>query len=184
MTGLDYMGKDKIMEFASVVTDGEFNLIKEGPEFVVHIPENDLLAMDEWCTRTHGQTGLTEKCRKSQIKISDCDKEVADFIKENCPRAPIAGNSVHMDLNFMRKEMPLSTKELHYRIIDVSTVKELAKRLNPGIMDKLNEIRKKDNEAEKNKTFCPDGKHTAKYDIYNSISEMKFYQDNFLIVNK
>ena len=131
---------DKIMEFASVVTDGEFNLIKEGPEFVVHISENDLLAMDEWCTRTHGQvfkfsfligptgasdwlnlktvngqTGLTEKCRKSQIKISDCDKEVADFIKENCPRAPIAGNSVHMDLNFMRKEMPLSTKELHYR---------------------------------------------------------------------
>ena len=63
----------------------------------------------------YGQTGLTEKCRKSQMKISDCDKEVADFIKENCPRAPIAGNSVHMDLNFMRKEMPLSTKELHYR---------------------------------------------------------------------
>ena len=71
-----------------------------------------------------------------------------------------------------------------FRIIDVSTVKELAKRLNPGIMDKFHEIRKKDNEAEKNKTFCPEGKHTAKYDIYNSISEMKFYQDNFLIINK
>ena len=144
MTGLDYMGKgnrsydirtskfefqvvtlfillfillfsDKIMEFASVVTDGQFNLIKEGPEFVVHISEDELSAMDEWCTRTHGQTGLTEKCRNSKIKISDSDKQVADFIKENCPRAPIAGNSVHMDLNFMRKEMPLSTKELHYR---------------------------------------------------------------------
>ena len=133
------------MEFASVVTDGQFNLIKEGPEFVINISEDDLSAMDEWCTRTHGQTGLTEvgfqiecsiligcsfssfshsigrfkihfeKCRNSKNKISDCDKEVAKFIKENCPRAPIAGNSVHMDLNFMRKEMPLSAKELHYR---------------------------------------------------------------------
>ena len=106
---------DKIMEFASVVTDGQFNLIKEGPEFVVRISEDELSSMDEWCTRTHGQTGLTEKCRNSKIKISDCDKEVAEFIKQNCPKAPIAGNSVHMDLNFMRKEMPLSTKELHYR---------------------------------------------------------------------
>ena len=103
MTGLDYMGKDKIMEFASVVTDGDLNVIKEGPEFVVHISDADLGAMDEWCTRTHGQTGLTEKCRNSKDTISQWDEKVAQFIRDNCPKAPIAGNSVHMDLNFMRK---------------------------------------------------------------------------------
>ena len=107
------------MEFASVVTDGDLNIIKEGPEFVVHISDADLGkihikpnvliftyysgAMDEWCTKTHGQTGLTEKCRSSKDKISDWDTKVSDFIRENCPTAPIAGNTVHMDLNFMRK---------------------------------------------------------------------------------
>ena len=103
MTGLDFMGKDKIMEFASVVTDGALNVIKQGPEFIVHIDETDLAKMDEWCTRTHGQTGLTEKCRKSKETIEAWDVKVAEFIRENCPKAPIAGNSVHMDLNFMRK---------------------------------------------------------------------------------
>ena len=103
MTGLDFMGKDKIMEFASVVTDGELNVIKEGPEFIVHIDDVNLGLMDEWCTRTHSQTGLTEKCRQSKETIQAWDVKVAEFIREHCPRAPIAGNSVHMDLNFMRK---------------------------------------------------------------------------------
>jgi len=181
MTGLDFMGKDKIMEFASVVTDGALNVIKQGPEFIVHIDETDLAKMDEWCTRTHGQTGLTEKCRKSKETINAWDVKVAEFIRENCPKAPIAGNSVHMDLNFMRKEMPLSTGELHYRIVDVSTVKELAMRLNPAVHERRCEMIKKDLEAEEKGEFVPEGKHTAKYDIYKSIDEMKFYQKHFLI---
>lgn len=77
-------------------------------------------------------------------------------------------------------EMPLSAAELHYRIIDVSTVKELAKRLNPQVHQRFRDLTKKDAEAEKKMEFAPEGKHTAKYDIYNSIKEMKFYQSHFL----
>lgn len=133
MTGLNYQGKDQIMEIACLVTDDKLNIIHEGPEMIFNISETLLESMDEWCTKTHGESGLTAKCKKSTMTIEEGDQIVSEFIKQYCPNAPLAGNSVHMDACFMRKEMPLSMNGLSYRIVDVSSVKELCKRWYPNV---------------------------------------------------
>lgn len=114
-------------------TDGNLNIVQEGPELIFHISDGLLDTMDEWCTRTHGESGLTEKCRKSQLTIEQGDEIVSEFIQKHCPNMPLAGNSVHMDACFMRKEMPKSMKSLSYRIVDVSSIKELSKRWYPDL---------------------------------------------------
>ncbi|CAG5081205.1 Oidioi.mRNA.OKI2018_I69.PAR.g9812.t1.cds [Oikopleura dioica] len=167
MTGLDVLGKDSIMEIACVVTDGELNVVAEGPELVFAMTNKQLKKMGPWCRKTHGESGLTQKCKDSDLTHEEGDEILADFIRKNCPKAPLAGNSVHADRQFMCKELPKSVKELHYRIIDVSSIKELAKRWYPGLP-----------ERNKDRKTGVGGAHTAKYDIYESIEELKHYRKN------
>lgn len=101
------------------------------------------------------------------MTLEDGDEILSEFIRKHCPKAPLAGNSVHADRQFMCKELPKSVKELHYRIIDVSSIKELAKRWYPGLK-----------ERNKDRKTGVGGAHTAKYDIYESIEELKHYRAN------
>ncbi|KAM7360622.1 putative oligoribonuclease isoform 2-T2 [Cochliomyia hominivorax] len=122
--------------------------------------------MDEWCIKKHYESGLVEKCLKSQVTTEKCEQLLLDFLKQHIPkgRCPLAGNSVYMDRLFLRQHMPILDDYMHYRIIDVSTVKELARRWNPKVLDTAPQ-----------KKFS----HRSLDDIYDSIYELKFYKTNF-----
>merc|ERR1712130_190248 len=172
MTGLNYAGEDRIMEIACIVTDKELNVLVHGPELVFHLPDDLLQSMDEWCTKTHGKSGLTDKCRESKLSIAEGDQLVAQFIEQHCAGAPLAGNSVHMDKCFMMKEMPLTCQQLSYRIVDVSSVKEICRRWYPGVFNAA---------PSKISKTAIGGAHTAKYDIIKSIEELKYYRENIFV---
>ncbi|XP_044756086.1 oligoribonuclease, mitochondrial isoform X4 [Coccinella septempunctata] len=165
MTGLD-IEKDKIMEVACLVTDSQLNIIAEGPDLVINQPKNILDNMNEWCKIQHGKTGLTEACLASSISIAEAEKKLLDFVKEyTTPKScPLGGNSVYMDRLFLRKFMKNVDEHLHYRIIDVSTVKELCRRWNLEIY-----------KSQPKKGFS----HRASDDIKESIEELKFYKEHF-----
>ena len=130
MTGLD-LDKDEIIEMACIVTDKNLNIVAESPELVINVREELLNGMDEWCTRTHTESGLVEQVKESKIRIQEADEMMSEFLrKANVPKGvcPIAGNSVHMDKRFIDKYMKKFSAHLHYRIVDVSTIKEMAKR--------------------------------------------------------
>ncbi len=162
MTGLD-PEKERIIEIAAIVTDGELNIIAEGPNLVIH--QNDALldAMDAWNTEHHGGSGLTERVRQSTTSEQDAADAVLAFLEEHCApgTAPLAGNSVHQDKRFLRRYMPKVDDFLHYRILDVSTVKELCRRWYPKPYHKRPE-----------KT----GNHRALGDIRDSIEELRYYR--------
>lgn len=167
MTGLN-SSTDVILEIASAITDGDLNLIAEGPSFIIHQPEEKLTAMGKWCQDHHGKTGLTDAVRNSTITIQYAEQETLKFIKKYCNihTAVLAGNSVWQDRNFLDKYMPSITKYLHYRIIDVSSIKELVRRWYPNNPD--TEFKKSDN-------------HRALSDVYESIEELKHYRDKFFV---
>ena len=129
MTGL-VPERERIIEIAMLITDGELNVVAEGPNLVVHQPEERLAAMDDWNTKHHGQSGLTARVRESTVSEADAEAQVLAFLQAHCdPRsAPLAGNSIHQDRRFIALYMPSVDSFLHYRMIDVSTVKELAQR--------------------------------------------------------
>ncbi|KRX08470.1 Ribonuclease H-like domain [Pseudocohnilembus persalinus] len=165
MTGLDH-NTNQIMEIAVLVTDGNLEQTIEGPEIIVKAEKQVLEKMDAWCTKTHGESGLTQKCLESKISIEQAEKQVLDFLKNlniNKFEAQLGGNSVHMDRRFINKYMPQLDDFLHYRIIDVSTIKELARRWYPEEMEK-----------KPVKKLC----HRALDDIIESIEELKFYKKN------
>ncbi|KAI8646181.1 ribonuclease H-like domain-containing protein [Parasitella parasitica] len=161
MTGLD-LKKDRIIEIAVLITDGDLNIVGKGPELVIHQPKHVMDNMNEWCLQHHGNSGLTQQVLDSKITIQEAEKQVYEFLKEHVPRgiAPLAGNSVHEDKKFLLKEMPSVADHLHYRIVDVSTIKELCKRWYPedasGVVKKLT--------------------HRAMDDIIESIEELKYYR--------
>lgn len=164
MTGLN-LDKDEIIEMACIVTDKDLNIVAEGPELVVNVRDELLDGMDEWCTKTHTESGLVEQVKQSKITIQQADEMMTEFLRKcNVPPGvcPIAGNSVHVDKRFVDKYMPKFSVHLHYRIIDVSTVKEIAKRWYPTTV------------CAKNKSL----KHRALSDIKESIDELIFYRDN------
>ncbi|KAJ8975253.1 hypothetical protein NQ317_012469 [Molorchus minor] len=134
MTGLN-IDEDKIMEVACLITDSNLNVVAEGPDIIIHQPECVLSNMDEWCVKQHGKTGLTEACLKSTVTIQEAEEILLSFVhnhvSEKC--SPLAGNSVYMDRLFLKKHMPRFDQFLHYRIIDVSTVKELCRRWNQNV---------------------------------------------------
>ncbi|XP_065342978.1 oligoribonuclease, mitochondrial isoform X2 [Cloeon dipterum] len=168
MTGLD-LEKDKILEIACLLTDGELNNVKEGPELIIHQTDEILDNMNEWCTNQHGKTGLTESCRKSRVTEAEAEKRVMEFLIENGiqpGQAHLAGNSVYVDRQFLSKFMPEIDKYLHYRIVDVSSVKELCKYWYPE--KRLN-------------TPAKEGNHRAMGDIYNSLHELKYYKHNIFM---
>ena len=158
--------RDRILEVAIVVTDGELNTLAEAPVWVVHQPDEVLDGMDSWNKGTHGRSGLIDKVRASKFTESEVETAIVEFLKPLVPAgtAPLAGNTVHQDRRFMARYMPLFDAHLHYRIVDVSTLKELARRWRPDVVASL----------------VKESKHEALADVYDSINELKHYRDLFL----
>ena len=133
MSGLD-PDKDRILEVAVLVTDGELNVVAEGPNLIVHQPEEVLAGMDEWNTKHHGQSGLTQRVRESTVGRGPKSRAaLLEFLGEHTEKrkAPLAGNSIHQDRRFVARYLPEVEAWLHYRNVDVSTIKELAQPLVP-----------------------------------------------------
>ncbi|KAJ6593530.1 ribonuclease H-like domain-containing protein [Mycena capillaripes] len=167
MTGLD-PDKDQILEIAVLITNGNLELVDDGIEYIIRTEKATLDAMNEWCTKQHGQSGLTQACLDSPHSHEEVSKAVLEYIKKWVPQRRVgilAGNSVHADRTFLAKHMPEITEWLHYRIIDVSSVKELSRRWYPHLgIPKL---------AESN--------HRALDDIRGSIKELEWYRRNIFM---
>ncbi|XP_031358747.1 oligoribonuclease, mitochondrial-like isoform X1 [Photinus pyralis] len=165
MTGLD-IEKDRIMEIACIVTDGNLNVVAEGPNVILNVPKDILENMNGWCLKQHNKTGLTESSLNSKITAEIAETELLNFISnhvvEKC--SPLAGNSVYMDRLFLRKFMPRVDSYLHYRIVDVSSIKELCRIWNRDVYKNA-----------PTKTL----EHRALQDIRESIQELQFYRMNF-----
>ena len=158
--------RDRILEVALLVTDTELNVIASAPVLVVHQPDEVLDAMDSWNKGTHGKSGLIDRVKASVLGVEEADRMLVEFLKPLVAEraAPLCGNTVHQDRRFMALYMPLLEAYLHYRIIDVSTLKELAKRWRPDVVA----------------GFSKEGKHEALADILESIEELKHYRRTFL----
>jgi len=167
MTGLD-PETDVIIEMATIVTDSELNVLAEGPVIAVHQSDERLAAMDEWNTRTHGESGLTQRVRDSKISQAEAEAQTIAFLEKWVPKgkSPICGNSIGQDRRFLYKHMPALEAYFHYRYLDVSTLKILAERWAPGIKE----------------GFVKTGTHQALDDIRESIAELKYYRQHLLKV--
>jgi len=167
MSGLD-VERCRILEIAVLVTDGALEVVAEGPELVVHQEDGVLAAMDAWNTEHHGASGLTAAVRASTVSEAEAERQVLEFVATHCPpgTAPLAGNSVWMDRLFLRRYMPALERHLHYRIVDVSTLKELARRWAPDVLERLPP------KAEK---------HRALDDIRESVAELAFYRRELFV---
>jgi len=165
MSGLDPEA-DRILEVALVVTDARLNAVAEGLVLVVHQPDAVLAAMDEWNKATHGRSGLTERVKASTLSETAVEEKMLAFLGEHVPPnvSPMCGNSVHQDRRFLARYMPRLEAYFLYRNLDVSTLKELAKRWKPDIMAGV----------------AKEGKHEALADIHESIEELKYYREHFL----
>lgn len=163
MTGLD-PERERIIEAAVLITDGELEIVAEGPSLVIHQPEALLDAMDEWNTKHHGESGLTEKVRASTLSEAEAEAELLAFVSAHTePKsAPLAGNSIHQDRLFLSRYMPTLTAHCHYRLVDVSSVKELVRRWYP---------------AEYAKRPSKQATHRALDDIRESIAELRYYRE-------
>uniref|UniRef100_A0A147BH88 Putative oligoribonuclease 3'---5' exoribonuclease n=1 Tax=Ixodes ricinus TaxID=34613 RepID=A0A147BH88_IXORI len=165
LTGLE-LETCKIMEIACLVTDGQLNLLSEGIEIAIHQPDEVLEGMNDWCKEHHGKSGLTQACRESSVSVGEAEQRVLSLVSQLVPpgKCHLAGNTVYMDRLFLARYMPELNSYLHYRIVDVSTIKELCRRWYPKeYWDALN-----------TKT----GSHRALADIKESIEELKFYRQN------
>lgn len=162
MTGLD-PNKERIIEIATLVTDSELNVLAEGPELVIHQSDELLGAMDAWNTKHHGDSGLTDRVRASSVSEADAEQQTLAFLSEHClqGKSPLCGNSVHQDRRFLERYMPELEAFLHYRHVDVSTIKELARRWYPSAYGK---------QPEKASS------HRALDDIRESLSELRYYR--------
>jgi oligoribonuclease len=165
MTGLDE-SRHVIVEIATLVTDDDLNIIAEGPNLVIHQPDEVMAEMDDFVTNMHTVSGLLEKIKTSTISEADAMQQTLDFIKEHSPepnKIPLCGNSIRTDRTFLAKYMPEIENWLHYRCVDVSTIKELVKRWNPGL----------EHARPKSEGIT----HRAMDDIRDSVAELKFYRD-------
>ncbi|KAH9976186.1 ribonuclease H-like domain-containing protein [Lactifluus volemus] len=170
MTGLDYK-MDRILEIAIVITNGNLDVVDDGLEFVVRTEKAVLDNMSEWCVNQHGASGLTAACLASKHTTESVQEEVLNYIKKWVPQqrtGMLAGNSVHADRVFLAKDMPKIVDWLHYRIIDVSSIKELHRRWYPR-------------RPLPNNVFRRETKHRALDDIRGSIEELKWYRENIFI---
>jgi oligoribonuclease len=140
--------------------------VAEGPDLVIHQPEEVLATMNDWSREHHAASGLTERVRRSAINEAEGEQLTLEFVSLHCPpgAAPLAGNSIHVDRSFLRWHMPALEAYLHYRNVDVTTVKELARRWNGRVLETA--PRKKDS-------------HRARDDIYESIAELRHYMQHF-----
>ncbi|XQW85398.1 oligoribonuclease [Thalassotalea piscium] len=164
MTGLE-PEHDVILEIASIVTDSQLNILAEGPVFAIHQSDSVLNNMSQWCIDVHGKSGLTQRCRESDVDLARASAESLAFFEKYVPKgcSPMCGNSIGQDRRFINKYMAEFEDYFHYRNLDVSTVKELARRWKPEVLDKV--VKK--------------GVHLALDDIRESIAELKVYQEHF-----
>ena len=167
MTGLD-PDTDVIIEMATIVTDSNLNTLAEGPVIAIHHSDDVLARMDEWNTRQHGGSGLTERVRNSTISMADAERETLAFLEQWVPKgkSPICGNSICQDRRFLYRHMPALEGYFHYRNLDVSTLKILAGLWAPEVRDSLKK----------------GGSHLALDDIRESIAELQHYRQHFLKV--
>ncbi len=165
MTGL-VPETDRIIEVAMVVTDGELNTVAEAPVLVVHQPDSVLDGMDAWNKSTHGKSGLIDKVKASRLDEAAVEAQMLEFLAEYVPvrTSPMCGNSICQDRRFMARGMPQLEAYFHYRNLDVSTLKELAKRWKPEVAQGVKKH----------------GKHEALADIYESINELRHYREHFI----
>jgi len=165
MSGLN-VAHEKILEIATIITDNQLNIIAEGPVLAIHQTKKIIDNMDAWNTRTHNQSGLTERVLNGCIDEQQAEHETLKFIKKyvKAQTSPLCGNTVHQDRLFLKRFMPMLEKYFHYRNLDVSTLKILAQMWAPKLYAKL------DKEPE----------HTALQDIRDSIAELKFYREHIL----
>ena len=167
MSGLD-TNQDVVLEVAVVVTDAKLNILIESPSYAIHQSDSILNNMDKWNTSTHTRSGLIERVKNSPHTIQAVEEELLKLINKYVQKgiSPLCGNTIHQDRKFLSKYMPKLDNYLHYRNLDVSTIKELAKRWYPKIYE----------------GFKKHNKHEALADIHESINELKYYQEN--IFNK
>lgn len=166
MTGLN-PEKDRIIEIATIVTDSNLNVLAEGPEFAIHQSNALLESMDEWNTSHHNASGLVERVKASAIDEAMAEQKTLDFLKQYVPegKSPLCGNTIWQDRRFLARYMPTLERFMHYRLIDVSTLKELAQRWAPKIY----------NGMQKEST------HLALADIRDSIAELRYYREHLLV---
>lgn len=167
MTGLN-PDSDRIIEIATIVTDAHLNILAEGPMFAIHQKDIILNGMDEWNTRQHGQSGLVERVRRSTTTEAEAEAQTIAFLSRfvDPKKSPMCGNSICQDRRFMHRTMPKLEAFFHYRNLDVSTVKELARRWRPEIMQGMSK----------------ESTHLALNDIRDSINELRYYREYFFRV--
>jgi oligoribonuclease len=166
MTGLN-PEKDRIIEIATVITDSDLHVIEEGPAFAIRQPDELLDQMDEWNTTHHTRSGLVQRVKESVIDDAKAEAATLEFIKKHVPpgKSPLCGNTIWQDRRFLARYMPTLEQYFHYRLIDVSTLKELALRWAPRV---YNGVTKKES------------RHRAYDDIIESIEELRYYREHFL----
>ncbi|MEJ2515092.1 MAG: oligoribonuclease [Gammaproteobacteria bacterium] len=165
MTGLDTT-RDRIIEIATVVTDKQLNVLAEGPVIAIHQSRETLEQMDEWNTRQHGGSGLADRVLHSGVNEHEAELATLTFLSRyvDAGESPMCGNSICQDRRFLARWMPTLEKFFHYRNLDVSTLKELARRWAPGIAA----------------GFRKESRHLALQDIHDSIEELRYYREHFL----
>lgn len=158
---------DRILEIAMIVTDGDLNIIAEGPVLVVHQEDAVLDRMDAWNKGTHGKSGLIDKVKASTLSEAEVEAQCLAFLKQHVKASisPMCGNTIHQDRRFMNRYMPKLEAYFHYRNIDVSTIKELCKRWQPEVA----------------KGFAKKQAHTALADIIESVEELRYYREKLFI---
>ena len=166
MTGL-VPDRDRIIEVALVVTDNNLVTVAEGPVWVVHQEDAVLAGMDSWNTATHGRSGLTDKVKASTLTEGEVEAQALAFLAQHVPAkaSPMCGNSICQDRRFLARWMPRLEEWFHYRNLDVSTLKELVKRWKPELA----------------KGIPKEGKHEALADVYESILELRYYRERFIL---
>lgn len=164
MTGLN-PDSDVIIEIATLVTDADLVLLAEGPVYAIHQPDSIMLNMDDWNTNQHGKSGLTQRVRESKVSLQQAEAETIVFLQKWVPKgkSPICGNSICQDRRFLVRGMPQLESYFHYRNLDVSTIKELARRWRPEVLDGVKKS----------------GAHLAMDDIKDSIAELRHYRNTF-----
>jgi oligoribonuclease len=165
MTGL-VPETHRIIEIATLVTDSQLNLLAEGPVIAIHQPDTELAAMDEWNTRQHGGSGLTQRVRDSRVGEAEAEQQTLAFLAQWVPpgKSPMCGNSICQDRRFLARWMPALERHFHYRNLDVSTLKELCQRWAPEIAA----------------GFSKQSSHLALDDIRDSVNELRYYRTHFI----
>jgi len=165
MTGLDTQN-DVIIEIATIVTDANLNILEEGPVMAIHQADALLAKMDDWNTKQHGQSGLTERVKNSVITEAEAEQKTIEFLRQYVPAnaSPMCGNSICQDRRFLARCMPELEAFFHYRNLDVSSLKELARRWSPEVY----------------RAYDKQGTHLALDDIRDSIRELIYYREHFI----